>query len=153
MTPLQELRRKAIRETAEWLTVQDMYIYINLDTWEVCAQMKSSYYDDNEEESKPDWENKIVMEPLEAPELFKIMQRFVFYELPEGKFQRMMEMVLELKKPFANFNHQIHNSQYMDKWFSYRAGKLEEYVKSLVVLHLKGGMCDKNDLEEFYPTE
>lgn len=61
--------------------------------------------------------------------------------------------LFEGRKPFANFNHQIHNSDFREDWFTYRQKRLEKHVKGLIVLHLKGGMCSEEDLEAFYPEE
>jgi hypothetical protein len=31
-------------------------------------------------------------------------------------------------KPFANFNHLIHNSKYREDWFAFRQKAMEKYV-------------------------
>lgn len=160
MTELQAQRKAAVRLAADSLTVQGMTAIINLDTWEADNWMFNMDWlhdeedeEDEEMEGRPNWENAIEIESLEAFESFEIMQDFVCNELPKGRFQQMMERVLEGRKPFANFNHQIHNSEYREAWFAYRLDRLEAHVKTLVVLKWKGGMCSEEDKEEFYPTE
>lgn len=159
MTELQENRRKALRQAADCLTVQGFTAIINLDTWEVREGVNRFFdfgmTDEEEEKSEldqPNWENQIEIEHLESFESFEIMEDFVLYELPKGRFQQMMERVLEGRKPFANFNHQIHTSEYRELWFAYRLNRLEAHVKTLVVLRLKGGSCSEEDKEAFYPT-
>lgn len=157
MTDLQEKRKEAVRQAADMLTVPGFTAVINLDSWEVDSWMydMDTLTDEEYEEleaTRPNWEHTLEIAPLEAFESFRIMEGFVDYTLPKGRFQGMMARVLQERKPFAHFNNQIHNSEYREAWFAYRLKRLEVYVKTLVVLELKGGSCNEEDEEEFYPS-
>lgn len=81
------------------------------------------------------WENVLTIEPLESFESFKIMEGFVF-QLQDSKEKGYLEDILNRKKPFANFNHFIHNSKYREDWFSYRTKAYENHVRTIIAIHL-----------------
>jgi hypothetical protein len=73
------------------------------------------------------WENCIKIEPLDSRESFNIMDRFVD-RLNNKKEANKLTQALNGRKPFANFNHIIHNSDCRDEWFAFRQKELERYV-------------------------
>ena len=56
------------------------------------------------------------------------MEDFIEEIIPE-KEQKMFWKALQWKKPFANFNNLIHNSDYLEDWYTFKQQKLMEYVR------------------------
>jgi calcineurin-like phosphoesterase family protein len=73
------------------------------------------------------WDKCIEIEPLESHESFEIMADFV-NRLKGGREAEKLVQALNGHKPFANFNHQIHNSKYRDDWFALQQRALEKHV-------------------------
>jgi hypothetical protein len=73
------------------------------------------------------WDKCIEIEPLKSHESFEIMADFV-NQLKSGRETDKLIQALNGHKPFANFNHQIHNSKYRDDWFAFRQRALEKHV-------------------------
>jgi hypothetical protein len=93
-------------------------------------------FDEDDEESEEEnefgltymkWEKCIEIEPLESHESFKIMENFVNH-LKSGKEADRLAQAVNGHKPFANFNHLIHDSQYRENWFAFRQRELEKQV-------------------------
>jgi hypothetical protein len=133
---LPEKYREAVRMIADVLS-DNCICYYNLDTLEVEYIHKSLYEDldfdaewDDDDElnlSFLKWENCIKIEPLDSRESFNIMDRFV-NQLKNKKEAYKLTQALNGRKPFANFNHIIHNSDCRDEWFAFRQKELEGYV-------------------------
>ncbi|MDR1879892.1 MAG: hypothetical protein LBQ78_03055 [Tannerellaceae bacterium] len=136
---LPEKYREAVRMIADGFS-DNCICYYNLDTLEVETIHKSLFdelifdeeWDDEEDDDELDlsfmkWENCIKIEPLESRESFNIMIRFV-NQLKNKKEARKLEQALNGHKPFANFNHIIHNSDCKKEWFAFRQKELERYV-------------------------
>ena len=70
------------------------------------------------------WTNCIEIEPMESHDSFKIMEYFID-ELSDKNFQDKLINALNRKKPFANFEHLIENSDYRGHWFDYRRTQYE----------------------------
>ncbi len=77
------------------------------------------------------WENYIEIHPIESFESFKIMEGFV-YNLPESHLKNQLANALNRKKPFANFNHIIHNCELKQDWLDYQIAQLENHVYDLL---------------------
>ncbi|GHT69980.1 hypothetical protein AGMMS50239_37640 [Bacteroidia bacterium] len=73
------------------------------------------------------WDKCVKIEPLESHGSFEIMSDFV-NQLKSGRETDKLIQALNGHKPFANFNHQIHNSKYKEDWFAFRQKALEKYV-------------------------
>lgn len=134
MVSVPEKYRSAIREIAENMTMS-LISFFNPETLEF-ESIPKDYYDNFAEEFDEDlfsdlkykeWEKCIEIEPLESRESFRIMERFVA-QLPENRETASLRQALNGRKPFANFNHQIHNSDYREDWFAFRRKELEKYV-------------------------
>ena len=76
------------------------------------------------EQQKADF---IKIEPLESSESFKIMERFVA-QLTDQNFKLKLQAVLQRKKPFQNFKHQIEQSNFRQDWFDFKQLELEKIV-------------------------
>ena len=139
LNEVQEKYRKPIKEIAEYLSC-NLIVYFNPDTLEMDYIPKDHLFEMDfeaeDEETGSDeeslfshlkWERYITIEPLESFESFKIMENFVDY-LPENKHSAFLINALNGKKPFANFNYQIHQSIYRQDWFDFRQVELEKYV-------------------------
>lgn len=140
-----EKYRKAIREIADNMTA-NLISFFNPDTCEIefCPKdimLEILYREENDDDEDDDWikdeekwenpelkwENCITVEPLESHDSFAIMERFV-RQLPENRESDKLWTALNGKKPFANFDHLIHNSKYREDWFAFRQKELEKYV-------------------------
>jgi hypothetical protein len=73
------------------------------------------------------WKKCVIINPLESNESYKIMEKFVNQLKPGRETDRLQQAVFGYK-PFANFNHQIHNSKYREDWFAFRQKELEKFV-------------------------
>lgn len=134
MSQVPEKYRKTIKEIAKNMQMS-LISYFNPNTMEI-ESIPKDYYDNFVEEVDEDlysdlkyeeWEKCIIIEPLESGESYRIMERFVNL-LPDNKEAGYLVRALNGKKPFANFNYQIHNSKYRDQWFAFRQKELEDYV-------------------------
>ncbi|AUC23042.1 hypothetical protein BTO15_13485 [Polaribacter sejongensis] len=76
------------------------------------------------EQQKADF---IKIEPLESSESFKIMERFVA-QLTDQNFKLKLQAVLQRKKTFQNFKHQIEQSNFRQEWFDFKQLELEKIV-------------------------
>ncbi|MDN3620362.1 UPF0158 family protein [Polaribacter undariae] len=76
------------------------------------------------EQQKADF---IKIEPLESFESFKIMECFVA-QLTDQNFKLKLQAVLQRKKPFQNFKHQIEQSNFRQDWFDFKQLELEKIV-------------------------
>ena len=74
------------------------------------------------------WERRIIIEKPDSSEAFRFMEDFVEEIIPEPK-QKMYWKALQWKKPFANFNDLIHDSEYLEDWYEFKKKKLVEYVR------------------------
>ena len=135
----------------------DFICYVNPETGELEEMMNNEaladygiYWEEEEEENdsafEPDWQkemredtkaqmaridswkHRVIIEKPDSHESFRFMEDFVEEIIPENK-QEIWWKALRWKKPFANFNDLVHNSEYREKWFAFKQGKLEEYVR------------------------
>ena len=164
MTEEQEKRRNAVKVVAELIVEKGVWTYVNIDTWEVQHRFENEDYfferdprterKNNEvREIIRNWKRKFTFRPMNSSESYKIMKEFIENQLPAGEFQDIMKQILVGPKPFADFNHNIHVSEFKNAWFDYKKSYLEQYVKTLFVTQLNSGApCTKEDLESFYPS-
>ncbi|MDR2814009.1 MAG: UPF0158 family protein [Prevotellaceae bacterium] len=73
------------------------------------------------------WKSCLKIEPLSSRESFTIMEDFT-NKLKNKKEARKLAIALEGRKPFANFNHIVNNSDYRKNWLDFRQKELEKYV-------------------------
>ncbi len=73
------------------------------------------------------WKRCVEIAPLHSNESFRIMEGFVD-QMEDSRFRDELINALNRRRPFANFNHLIHNSDYREAWFKFRKEKLEWYV-------------------------
>ncbi|MDR3245751.1 MAG: UPF0158 family protein [Prevotellaceae bacterium] len=129
--------RKIVKQIADNLSVNSISFF-NPDTLEVEGVYKDLFnemiFDDYEDDEENEfgltfmkWENCVKIEPLESRESFQIMENFV-NQLKSGKKADRLAQALNGRKPFANFNNVIHNSEYREDWFAFRQKELEKYV-------------------------
>jgi hypothetical protein len=164
MTEEQEKRRNAVMTVAELIVEKGVWTYVNIDTWEVQHRFENEDYfferDPRTERKNNEvreiirtWKRKFTFRPMNSSESYRIMKEFIENQLPAGEFQDIMKQILVGPKPFADFNHKIHVSEFKNAWFEYKKNYLEQYVKTLFVTQLNGGApCTKEDLETFYPS-
>ena len=74
------------------------------------------------------WEKFVIIRKPNSSEAFRFMENFVEDVIPESE-QKMFWKALQWKKPFANFNDLIHDSDYLEDWYAFKQQKLMEYVR------------------------
>lgn len=134
MEQIPEKYRKAVKEIAENMSAS-FISYFNPDTFEIEFYHENTMMEVYDEDDKEDeylspefkWENCITVNPLESRESFRIMERFVDQLKNKNEVARLSQ-ALNGAKPFANFNHLIHNSEFRQEWFDFRQKELERYV-------------------------
>lgn len=73
------------------------------------------------------WDKCISIEKPHSHEGFQIMENFTD-QLKDNSLQNRLQNALNNRKPFANFNYIIHDSDYRDEWFSFKQQWLEKWV-------------------------
>lgn len=122
--------------------------YLNPDTLEI-EDIPQEFADDYEEMEittgvsadelnlkHSEWENCIEFRPLESRESFKIMENFST-QVSDKPFRNKLINALNNRKPFANFNMIIHNSDYRQAWFDFKAEQLQNHVKFVMNEHIE----------------
>ena len=74
----------------------------------------------------------IKIEPLESYKSFQIMEFFVD-QIDDDALKSEFQLVLQRKKPFQNFKHEIDNSDYRQKWFDFKQCELEKIVETEIM--------------------
>jgi len=124
---IDEKYRLVVKEIADYLAM-NCVVFVNPETFEIDFVPKNhetfTADIDFDYDKVEDW---IEIEPLESHESFEIMESFV-ESLPEGKEKNKLADAIGGHKPFANFNHLIHNSEEHENWFTYRTHWLEKYL-------------------------
>jgi hypothetical protein len=136
---LPEKYREVVRQIADSLSAH-LVCFFNPDTLEMEDVPKDMVNElmFEEYDTEPDannecgltfmrWEQCVEITPPESHESFEIMENFV-NQLESGREANRLAQALSGRKPFANFNHLIHNSEYRDDWFAFRNRQLEKYV-------------------------
>lgn len=80
-----------------------------------------------------DWETTIEFSPLPSHESFRIMEAFAERLNEDKKTQSQLIDALNRRKPFANFNHIIHNSDWRESWFDFK----QKWMENEVAIQLK----------------
>ena len=71
----------------------------------------------------------VEIDKMDSRESFEVMAEFA-ESLEECATKIRLITALEGHKPFANFNHQIHNSgEYREQWFAFRREKTLEWIE------------------------
>lgn len=70
----------------------------------------------------------LLIEPVETRVAFEVMADFV-ETVNAGYLQQRLRDALEGRKPFANFNHIIHNSAVREQWFEFKNQAYAELAK------------------------
>jgi len=149
-----EKHKKLVKSIAQSIDA-GLVCYINTQTMEVVEIFKELFdtydldFDEEDDEFEIDdvakslkedlnkiegWESKIVMEPLESHESFKIMESFIGKTIPEGNFQNKLIGAINRKRPFANFRNLIDDSDYLQDWYDFKQNYLEEHVYEMFLL-------------------
>ncbi|MDR3267626.1 MAG: hypothetical protein LBT83_00980 [Tannerella sp.] len=127
--------RDIVRQIADNLSANQV-CFFNPDTLELedfsKKLLNELVFDENDEENEfgltfMTWDDCVRIDPLESHELFVIMEDFV-NQLKSGGEADELAQAINGHKPFAHFNHLIHNSQCKNDWFAFRQKELERYV-------------------------
>jgi len=82
------------------------------------------------------WENYITIEPLEANESFRIMEKFA-EQVDNSRLRAQLINALYNPKPFANFKRIIDNSDFRQDWFDFKDYQLQDYVKTIIEINIQ----------------
>ncbi|MCL7765425.1 UPF0158 family protein [Polaribacter sp. Z014] len=139
---MDKTKQQIIKEIAQDLDC-GYECYYNFKTHEIIAIPDFSQVFDEEEfkeafgetlkkvkQQKADF---LKIEPLESFDSFKIMEHFVA-QLTDQNFKLELEAVLQRKKPFQNFKHQIEQSNFRQDWFDFKQLELEKIVAKILSL-------------------
>lgn len=74
-----------------------------------------------------DWNNFFEFSPIGSSEGYRIMEAFT-ERVKDEKLQNRLFRALDNRKPFANFNNIIHNSEKRQDWFDFKQRWLENKV-------------------------
>ena len=112
--------------------------FLHRDTFEVVTYLDSEQYADMDPK---DWKEEITkvrrnkkkfieIESMTSSDSFKVMEQFVD-SLENNSTKIRLLTSLEGQKPFANFKHQIDNSdEYRELWFAFRRQKSIEWIQN-----------------------
>ncbi len=76
-------------------------------------------------ENEPD--KYVQLEAMTSNDSYRVMEAFA-HQVEDKVMQGRLLATLEGYKPFANFKHQIDNSNIREDWFTFKQQKLEEFV-------------------------
>jgi hypothetical protein len=111
--------------------------FIHKETHEVVTYLDPDSYPDMDVAAwkeeigkvKKDRKKFIEIESMNSSERFKVMEEFV-YSLEDNSTKLRLLRALEGHKPFANFKHQIENSDHERQlWFAFRREKNMQWVE------------------------
>lgn len=127
-----------------------MHCFLNMDTLELeeipghLLEDMWAYLEDDDEDREKDedlelkhinWEHVLTFEPLQSSESFRIMEDFAG-QINNAKVQNTLIDILNRRKPFAHFNHYIHNSKYREEWFAFKNAAYERHVREQIYIEL-----------------
>ncbi len=126
---------KELKEIAEFLDCGHI-VYIHKETQRIIALPDFDEYsdfefeDDDEEanEIEENAQNYYSIEKMESSDFYRVMADFA-ENIPSTKDRHFFVNVLDGKKPMANFNHHIHNSNYREEWFAHKNQAYIDYAK------------------------
>jgi len=107
-------------ETGQLIAIPDDDVYE--------SDLKELFADDLKELKK----NKKFYKELDKPESrdsFEFMVNFTEQLSDDNPLKHRLALVLEMKSPFSNFNHQIDNSgEYRQQWFTFKDEAFKQWV-------------------------
>ncbi len=133
-----KLSQKIIADIASELDL-GCICYVNLDTGAYETTLGDSYggYIDEDDELYNEifdridsWKSYAKIGPPNSDEAFGFMEAFVEVCVPEDSLlAAQLYKALSRSKPFHNFRNTIEDNNLEEKWYAFKQGKLEEYVK------------------------
>lgn len=107
------------RDSHEIVSVPDpdRFFDIDMEVW------KESY-----DRIKKQRKEFLVIEIMDTSSSFRVMRDFV-YSLEDGKSKDRLLQAIQGYKPFANFNHIIHQSEERERWFAFRRARNIEWIR------------------------
>ena len=84
----------------------------------------------------------LEIEKMESRDSFRLMEAFIS-TVDSDKLTNDLTLALNLRKPFSNFKYVIDGSgEYRQKWFDFKAEKMQEWVKEQVDMFNAGGFIE-----------
>jgi hypothetical protein len=142
---MKPLNQSEIKEIAEDLDCS-MRCYRNLKTNRLLFFPDALDFDNDPDdfwkEETDELENHIdyyrEIHKSESRDSFEMIQEFANSDLIGKRFQEKLLIVLELKKPFANFKICNDNSDFKEEWFSFKSVWLQRWIKDELESDLEG---------------
>jgi hypothetical protein len=108
--------------------IGDGHDYLYLDDEDEIDDDDLAAQDWKEIESNPD--DYYEIEKMSSREAFSIMEDFIDI-VDSGSLRKELMHALTGKKPFQRFKYAIDDSgDYRQKWFDFKSGKMQEWVKA-----------------------
>jgi len=86
------------------------------------------FYQNDLKEIEENFHFILKLEPPNSTQSFSIMETFT-NNLFDGQLKNSLINAINRRRPFANFNHIIHNSESKEDWFKHKTRELEKRVK------------------------
>ncbi|NOY38324.1 MAG: hypothetical protein GXO83_12230 [Chlorobi bacterium] len=113
-------------------------VYINRETGEVRSILdpedlfsEGEIWEEEIKKIEKEWDDYVVLKKMDSFEAFGIMEAFV-HEVDDERLQDKLVDILERRRPFSNFRAAIDDSLYRERWFAFKDGKYQEYVRKLL---------------------
>ena len=81
------------------------------------------------------WSDYIRIEPMNSNQSFVVMESFAD-QLEADGFRKKLLAALSRPKPFRNFNHLIHESDFRQEWFDFQQERNVEWVREQITDHV-----------------
>ena len=135
-----EVSKEKLKEIVDQLDF-GFKVFININSQEIV-----SFPDEDQGfDIDPVWQDEVAkvrknkkayfeIEPLTSRESYEIMESFIG-TIKDEHISAVLLQAIEGRKPFANFNHQIHQLDAEKKeWFEFKESQLMEYVRNQLKL-------------------
>lgn len=150
---LPEKFRPLVNEIAQFMDM-GLLCYLNPQTAEISTVPLEMFYDvetsKNTEEMKLkldeqhgwtsveflDWDEPIEFRPFSSNQSYRIMEKFTESLSSTHKLHSTLVEALRNRKPFANFNRIIDNSDLREKWFEFKQQYLDRIVAEKLLMEL-----------------
>lgn len=129
-------RERFYYDVGEALSMNNGRCFIDQETMEV--EIHAGEYDDmvtgmedTAREALDNPERYLPVEPVSSGEAFSVMAAFV-ETVKDRQMQQRLTDALNGKKPFANFNHLVHNTNVREQWFDFKNRTYTEMAKQWI---------------------
>jgi hypothetical protein len=121
------------KDTSQLIAIPgEIDIYLDEDDEEL-FEFEPWYEDAKIIRASPD--SFIQVEEMPSNESFRIMEDFIETVADENLQQKLLHAI-QMRKPFAHFNEEIHHAEERERWFAFKRERMTEYVKEQLDIEL-----------------